>query len=799
MASIRSYINILLIVFIVGIVPSCDSDNDLFGNTDDANVSLTLQLGSQPANGTRAVDDPGLDALNENVMKSVDVFFYTKDATDNDSPVFEATGIQLPQDTKESATLNLTIPVDQYNTLFPIADGVQGTECKVYVIINRPTATTGDNALPADHSLASLRDETILFANGFSLRTEEPVDNSIIYKPTVQNDFVMDGYETVTRNGNTITGTIPVERVATKISLVIKGIADEVKDDKGVVWKSDKNSVRLSLRRGSKRTKLGSTPTEYIYQANKDNDIFRIDAVSLDATLQIQEGSNTITALTTSVPFYTYPTNWKNDENSRTHFILVVNWTKKDSNPVETLTTYYEVNVNAAGSYTQRNRHYRIYQEIGVLGSTDEENPVVLYPCNYKILDWGSIMSGETITGSSGSIGRFHYLVVDETNIELNNVASKEIFFFSSDPVKLVSIEVKWDNTKNDVAEKITFATMDNATESVDNKTDDRTYIVENTAAVGSVANRIKGDHKITLRIHNADPSKENDKSYIDISHPLDNTMDEDADYTPYYISFKIQHINDDRYYETVNITQYPMIYVTASVNPDYVNDGKVDTKDNVHYGYVYINGAQYTSNTSTSWAQIGGLPTNAAINQNPNKYIVSVAALGDNDISRNYIIGDPRETVSRVPSDIYSANGNTLDYYYPTNPNSDKRLVSSQFMVASSYGYCPQTINSLSEAEKRCATYQEDGYPAGRWRVPTQAEIQYMIQLSEWDVIPALFSGSTYYWSAHGAVQYNNKNFTVSTSASQSGRVRCVYDTWYWGTEQLTDKTKFTYGDKER
>ena len=285
---------------------------------------------------------------------------------------------------------------------------------------------------------------------------------STIYKPTVQNDFVMDGYETVTRNGNTITGTIPVERVAAKISLVIKGIADEVTDNNGVVWQSDKSSVRLSLRRGSKRTKLGSTPTEYIYQANKDNDIFRIDAVSLDATLQIQEEGNTITALTTSVPFYTYPTNWKNDENSRTHFILVVNWTKK-SNPVETLTTYYEVNVNAAGSYTQRNRHYRIYQEIGVLGSTDEENPVVLYPCNYRILGWGDILSGESITGSSGSLGRFRYLVVDETNIELDNITSKEIFFFSSDPVDLASFEIKWENTKSNNVSTVTFATKSNA------------------------------------------------------------------------------------------------------------------------------------------------------------------------------------------------------------------------------------------------------------------------------------------------------------------------------------------------
>lgn len=784
MASIRSYINILLTVLITGIIPSCDTDDDLFGNTGNANVSLTLQLSSQQANGTRAVDDPGLDDLNENVMKSVDVFFYTKDATDNDLPVFEATGIQLPQNTKGSAPLNLTIPVDQYNTLFPIADGVQGTECKVYVIINRPAATTGDNALPDYHSLASLRDETILFANGFSLRTEETVNNSAIYKPSVQNDFVMDGYETVTRNGNTITGTIPVERVATKISLVIKGIADEVEDDKGVVWKSDKNSVRLSLRRGSKRTKLGSTPTEYIYQANKDNDIFRIDAVSLDATLEIQEEGNTITALTTSVPFYTYPTNWKNDENSRTHFILVVNWTKKDSNPVETLTTYYEVNVNAAGSYTQRNRHYRIYQEIGVLGSTEEESPVVLYPCNYKILDWGSIMNGETITGSSGSIGRFRYLVVDETNIELNNVASKEIFFFSSDPVDLTEITVDWLNTKNDVASTVTFATMSNATRSENKETKDITYDIINTSAVNGVANRVKGDYKVTLRIHNADPSNENDRSYIYISHPLDNTMDKDADYSPYYISFKVQHTNDANYYETVNITQYPMISIKTDINTDYTNGGG----NNDNKGFVIVN----NESTTSGWSGVVGMN----YSKNPNRYIVSVSSLTE---GTQYIIGDPRSKSVSNPTGINTDdNGRALTYYYPTmTDNTALNMISPQFMFASSYGACPSSTMNKETAARRCATYQEDGYPAGRWRVPTKAEIMYATQLSAWGIIPALFSSGMSYWSAQGLIQVNDGS--VQDNSGTQGLVRCVYDTWYWGTEHDAGSTEFVYGDKER
>ena len=119
--------------------------------------------------------------------------------------------------------------------------------------------------------------------------------------------------------------------------------------------------------------------------------------------------------------------------------------------------------------------------------------------------------------------------------------------------------------------------------------------------------------------------------------------------------------------------------------------------------------------------------------------------------------------------------------------------------MVASSYGRCTATNLSKDNAIRRCATYQEDGYPAGRWRVPTQAEISYIVQLSGWGIIPSLFSGGMNYWSAQSTIQVNGQN--VTSTSGTSGLVRCVYDTWYWGTEQMPvdERTTFVYGDKQR
>lgn len=189
------------------------------------------------------------------------------------------------------------------------------------------------------------------------------------------------------------------------------------------------------------------------------------------------------------------------------------------------------------------------------------------------------------------------------------------------------------------------------------------------------------------------------------------------------------------------------------------------------------------------------------------------------------------------------SGRYNTLEYYYPTDENGSRtsNMISPEFMVASSYGVCNVGIPK-ENARKRCASYQEDGYPAGRWRLPTAAEVQYIVQLSAWGKIPILF-GSTefmpdgsenddygsnsYYWSANGIIRVNSKEGDASiytgsivnrnsnygengafveetnngVTSYEGVSVRCVYDTWYWGRSESDkcDKNTFTWGDEER
>ncbi len=130
----------------------------------------------------------------------------------------------------------------------------------------------------------------------------------------------------------------------------------------------------------------------------------------------------------------------------------------------------------------------------------------------------------------------------------------------------------------------------------------------------------------------------------------------------------------------------------------------------------------------------------------------------------------------------------------------------------------------SRADALHRCATYQEDGYPAGRWRLPTRAEIQYMVTLSQKGKIPTLFSAESSidrggYWCSAGAVfpltdgsvEYRDlataSSMTIYNSYGRSigtgvHWARCVYDEWYWSDtvhEKAADKTVYTWGDEAK
>ena len=790
MMNARIYIRIFMAILFLGMMPSCTYETIHVGGLDEnANVTLTLALGDQAVQVSRATVE---DVEPENSISTVDLFFYKANDGESVAPVH----IEKKITSISNGKISFSMPTDKFEELFP---NNETTTCKVFAIVNRPAENGTYNVLPADATVANLK-------------------NMVLYTDFTsdQASFVMhsNGMVTINRTQtNGLNGTIPVKRVAAKIGfeLMFPANVDETLQNKLIVkngnvieWTAAPSDVDVKLYFGSRSTKLGSTT---------NGELFNVD----------------YTTYTDNLSFYTYPTNWGKDESAHTHLMVKVVWTKyggSSNNPDDQKTTFYEIsNQNPGFEYIEQNHYYIIQQSISILGADSEDEAVELTPC-YNVLDWGA-------AGLSGVLNRNRYLAVDETNVIMNNIVTKRIKFASSDPIDLSKVDVLWDFTGQEQAKTVYLAKITTVSKHTNNngeteitvtgtgqnsrvidKDGNIVYTISNTSAPldenGNSVTHEVDDQNLAIRINTAEKAVtikiDNTNKIIEISHALDNSMTDVSDFTKYMINLKVEHIveegEDKGLEETINITQYPMMYIEAVLNSDYKDRGTTNGAGiNTALGYVYVNATQ----TGSGWADINGFPENSSINNNPNMYIVSISSLGNSSAAQDYIICDPRTqsawpTNSGVLSSVTrTANdGSVLDKYKGTDREAVAGLIAPQFLVASSYGYCPNVINSLNDAERRCATYQEDGYPAGRWRVPTQAEIKYLIQLSENKIIPKLFSNNTWYWSAQGAVQYTGNGNFNGPSTGSSQRVRCVYDTWYWGTEPLTSKS-FTYADEPR
>ena len=216
------------------------------------------------------------------------------------------------------------------------------------------------------------------------------------------------------------------------------------------------------------------------------------------------------------------------------------------------------------------------------------------------------------------------------------------------------------------------------------------------------------------------------------------------------------------------------------------------------------------------------GDPRTSAINNldDPQKY-PNVSSFSLNEASPQYdsdksILGYTDRTGFNEATALYGDSPRTLSYYYPAESSTrTENMLAPSYRIASKFGGTEYGGNegynvSKEYAEYRCAGYQEDGFPAGRWRLPTKAEIHFIAQLSAKKAFERLFSNATY-WSANGAITVNSANGTVSNSGANTALLRCVYDSWYWDSVDRANfsgleedprhnpRYEFVWGDKAR
>ena len=548
------------------------------------------------------------------------------------------------------------------------------------------------------------------------------------------------------------TGTIGVDRLAAK--LVFNVTTTNVYDDNGTPWTSQPAAMEVSLYNSVKNAELSGTPVENPVRFDIAKRKFKTTP------------GNTHTACACD-PFYTYPVEWMPGDETEPYFFIMLPWTNgEDYKPC-----YYKVILS--DTHLDRNNWYNINLALSVLGSFNENEPtVVVSDANYYVVNWGDATdsASDNLDDVNADIHGARYLVVDQDVYELNNQNTISIPFTTSHPCEIVDMSV---------SRVLNQATITRPDYSEDEADMDASYQWNSS----NWSLRIEGNN-------------------IVFNHNLNNDLSSRSiDYAPYTIRFTIRHADDPSTDHDITIIQNPAMIIEADKNRQLQNND---------YGGTYVNNVQGQN------APYGGAYTLASGHtHNPNMYVIETTALsGDSDL----IIGDPRSTeVNNLGYSFASVKGienlsggnRTLQYYYPTLANAEtKNMIAPKFRIASSHGVCRSSI-SYSDAQARCASYQEDGYPAGRWRIPTLGEIEFMVTLSSYGIIPALFSTGIGYWYAGGRVTANNGNLTVTEGTTGGGYgggtnvVRCVYDEWYWGNSQYPrmpgNNIDFAWGDAER
>ena len=748
----------------------------------------------------------------ERQLNRLDCFFYVKDKTNEPCVYYHKAEV----DDLGSATIPFYVNDLTLKEIFP-----SGSLCDVYVIAN----------IPGDPTFEAKGEGTTVEKLGELVLDMTEGEYDVKGKP-----FVMTGSSRVQKGKNSsATATISLARVASKVTVTVKVPKSiTVKNSDGV------DVIKYPVLADNE----GKVPlkTSFHYGANKgylsgaslvdpdNNNFIRTDKISY--TLSGETAEHYV--FTCDVPFYTYARSWAKGSSTAAYITFEMPWGEdQDRDGVMDngyKTYYYQILVNGKERNFVPNTHYGMTVTVGVLGSTVESLPAELDVWSYFILPW----TGETTNGNYGSgdrdedveIQKFNYLEVPQTYIEMDNVSEVAIRYNASH-----KIGVKWNTTAG------------KSVEGLPGTTDKYAFYINNGSGTP--------DDVDLTNISIEDNFTDNNKGWLTFNYDLSD-VDTNGDglgdvYSPAYVFITIwldldgdgvhepnDKDNPEILTEDVKIVIYPAIFILGDNSYDYS---------------IFVNG--YYNKNRSSGNNLGYLSINnqrvgkaAGDDDNTYMHVISISAFSENNYTfaytnnqkKEYIIGDPRVRSSNK-LDISDDTNNTagvntanpgndtntpgwikatdvngtvrnLQYYYPTSTEANSyQVIAPKFRIASMLGGYSNC--SPKGAALRCASYQEHGFPAGRWRLPTTAEVLYIIELQRLKKIQQLFYGGNTYFSATDRVKANSNNTYTLTEGigTSNASVRCVYDEWYWGSEREAIANsdynnyggyQFTWGDKE-
>lgn len=652
-----------------------------------------------------------------------------------------------------------------------------------------------------------------------------------------QTSFVMTGgaqLSLIKANAPTpARGTINLQRIASRLTFTLS-VADQVEvpssdGSNNIIWTPGINAMTVYLVYAMKEATLSGNPVAVPSNAKSSEGTAklyeyapRLLANTGESVTRMRNNESVEVPLyqvTDGHPFYTYPVEWTTGTVTEPYLKLIIPWSANG----RTKYYYYKIplpNTRDDGSSLfamERNNWYHIQIDVQVLGG-EADQPTEITPY-YAVADWSGALSTTTETTGAGDIipaevTGARYLNIPVTEYVMYNSEELTIPINSSHDIEIVGFSVKSNGTvyqdKNTtpapyigvdprIYNPFTSSLLENPTN----------FDAENGLSWVGTVKAVKPNYsQVNPTATQIDASSwftTVSRTDIVIHHDLNMNMSQPGyDVAPYTLRFRVRHHDDayrNAYYSDITVEQRPAIIIEPQRNSD---EGEIIRNGHTaEDGYVFVN-------TERQWPNYNSNRGNT----NFNMYVITTSVLPtDGSSLASYYLGDPRSktyTSYAGSGDAIGVEGGTrtLTWYYPANDDVVyDNYIAPSFRIASSFG--ASSTMTRQNAINRCARYQEDGYPAGRWRLPTVAEIKYMAQLTKDGLIPRLLGNTTNnntssYWCNSGYVSVANGTNTANPqenhSTSGEWNVRCVYDEWFWSVSKYdrVDRETAYWGDQK-
>ena len=775
---------------------SCGQENLVESPASKGEVSIQLFCTDL---ATRAAGD---DAYNENKIDHFDYFFFSD--AEGTPPLYPHARV-----TGETATF----ATDEGQDFENLSEGAY-----VYVVANFP------RQIPATVT-------TLAEVLALPVSTDFQADIKVTPKPN-PNGFIMDNlnadgtithFQAAKPREETVV-KIGLSRLAVKTTLVIN-VEKEVAGVGDEKWTPvlDDEHLFIYFVNACDTTTMAAAP---MCRADESSAVSKKNYFTYETTHpytnngEVDGKYQIVTA-----PSYTYPQKWNTGDNGEPYYKIQMGW---ESSVTGMSPFYYKIPIPVSATENvftlNRNTWYQLTLNVKVLGGTEDE--YVTLDQNYCVADFADWSSPSDPFGTSNDSAHYFDVPILTYNHYSSNPLDINFITEASAVAKITSIEYYNynDNSVNGTPVK---------EEPSGNATTDFSY-----------------NHTVENRVYSL--AVDEDNKVVTFTHNISNL------YVLRTIKIRIyKYVTDDdgnqsiepNIYRDVTIYQHPPIELKKAAAGDVFVNGYFARVANAPSGtysgsftvgtgsnaktYYHSRGGANNSWNSSNYITGESTGTNGygSVTDGRGNYSggistsfyttdISVTAFNStndhytaNSQTVKYMIGDPRKKASEVYPNVTNWN-NWLHNYLANNTangtwsnagnilicsqsEADRNVIAPRFLVSSALNAMIDNDTqqvTFENAVKRAATYQETGYPAGRWRLPTEAEIAFIIARQNDGTLPILYAANSDYWAGSGRLAQTgstgNTNITFSNaSASTTQSCRFVYDLWYWGeTKQSTN-----------